>query len=104
MTAPAQSLSDEQAVLDVVAYIATLEAPPSPRTEVSGNPDTDRAEALFHDCIQCHGTKAQGLDSGTPNDPRAPRLSGQDDWYLIRQMRNFQSGIRGTHKEDKEGW
>ena len=25
------------------------------------------------------------------------------DWYLVRQLKNFQSGVRGTHPEDKYG-
>ena len=97
----AKALPDEQSIEDVAAYIGTLDAPPASRTETSGDPA--RGEEIFHDCIQCHGTRAQGLDSGSTTDPRAPRLAGQDDWYLIRQLKNFQAGIRGALKDDKEG-
>ena len=26
------------------------------------------------------------------------------DWYLVRQLENFQHGIRGTHRQDYYGW
>lgn len=103
MAAMAKVLPDDQAIQNVAAYIHTLDAPPSPRTETSGDPK--RGEKVFRDgvCIRCHGTRLQGLDTGTMMDPRAPRLSGQDDWYLIRQLHNYKAGIRGTHKDDREG-
>lgn len=101
MAAKAKTLPNEQAVSDVVAYVSTLDAPPSPRTEVTGDPA--RGQELFLDCVPCHGTRAQGLDYGDGRHSRAPRLSGQDDWYLIRQLHNFAAGRRGTQKGDKEG-
>jgi len=33
----------------------------------------------------------------------APRLAGMDDWYLVRQLNNFQAGIRGGHPRDQYG-
>ena len=33
----------------------------------------------------------------------APRLSGISDWYLVRQLSNFKSGIRGIHPADTFG-
>ena len=101
MAAMAKVLPDDQATVDVASYIRTLDAAPSPRTETSG--DLKKGEEIFRDCMRCHGTRAQGLDTGTTNNPRAPKLSGQDDWYLIRQLQNYKAGIRGTHKDDKEG-
>ena len=32
-----------------------------------------------------------------------PRLAGQDDWYLIRQIRNYQTGARGFDPKDTFG-
>jgi cytochrome c oxidase subunit 2 len=34
---------------------------------------------------------------------QAPRLAGQDDWYLKRQLQNFRTGIRGVHQGDNYG-
>jgi cytochrome c oxidase subunit 2 len=33
----------------------------------------------------------------------SPRLSGQEDWYLKRQLGNFKQGIRGAHPDDQFG-
>jgi cytochrome c oxidase subunit 2 len=33
----------------------------------------------------------------------APKLTGQGDWYLKRQLRNFKDGARGTHDKDVFG-
>ena len=32
-----------------------------------------------------------------------PALVGQDDWYLVRQIRNYQQGIRGNSPQDVYG-
>ncbi len=49
-------------------------------------------------CGACHGGKAEGNIAF-----KAPKLSNQDPSYLIRQMRNFVSGARGSHADDKLG-
>ena len=33
----------------------------------------------------------------------APRLSGTNDWYLMRQLTNYKQGIRGSHPSDLYG-
>ena len=33
----------------------------------------------------------------------APNLTGQQDWYLKRQLKNFQRGLRGTDASDTFG-
>ena len=30
----------------------------------------------------------------------SPRLDNKQDWYLIRQLRYFKYGARGTHEDD----
>jgi cytochrome c553 len=94
MATMAKVLPIEQAVNDVAAYIATLRADPSPRTETSGNPA--KGEALFSHCSHCHGSSGQGINEGynrnpTVLHPPAPKLSDQDDWYMIKQLQNFKS-------------
>ncbi|MFM7120550.1 MAG: c-type cytochrome, partial [Gammaproteobacteria bacterium] len=32
-----------------------------------------------------------------------PRLAGQDDWYLVRQIQNYQKGLRGYDPKDTYG-
>ncbi|OYU48624.1 MAG: cytochrome C [Rhizobiales bacterium PAR1] len=50
--------------------------------------------ALILECMACHG------DDGIAKDKDVPHLAGQSYDYLLRQMRNFQSGKR-PHKEMK---
>jgi len=57
-----------------------------------------RGEAVFDDCAICHGDDAQGGE-----DFGAPKLAGQLDWYLIRQLKNFRGEIRGTQEGDEFG-
>jgi cytochrome c oxidase subunit 2 len=49
-------------------------------------------------CISCHGDKAQGNQA-----LNAPRLLGQEPWYMARQLKNFQQGLRGTDPKDLFG-
>jgi len=53
---------------------------------------------LFAPCIACHGSKGEGNPS-----LNAPAIAGQDAAYLERQLRNFRSDVRGTHKSDTLG-
>lgn len=105
MAQVASTLPGRRAILDVVAYVGSLPTPPPAPATVVG--DTDRGKDLYTACIQCHGSRGQGLkaagDSLATYNPNSPRLAGQHDRYLVRQLRNFKSGIRGYHEGDKEG-
>jgi len=57
-----------------------------------------KGEALYAVCAGCHGADAMGSEQAN-----APRLQGQFDWYLVRQIKNYQSGARGAHKDDTYG-
>ncbi|HEX4599451.1 MAG TPA: c-type cytochrome [Burkholderiaceae bacterium] len=60
--------------------------------------DATAGAALFAVCSACHGQQAEGNPA-----LHAPKLSGQADWYLIRQLKNFKSGVRGTDAHDVYG-
>ena len=45
---------------------------------------------LFRGCVECHGSKAEGLPGKTPP------LTIPNDWYLFGQLENFRRGIRST--------
>jgi len=101
MAAMVKTLPNDKALLDVVAYINTFEAIRSPRTELTGDPV--RGLELSRYCLRCHGERGQGYQAPEVIRFRShygPRISGQHDWYLIRQIRNFRDGIRGSN-EDK---
>jgi cytochrome c553 len=53
---------------------------------------------LFAPCVACHGSKGEGNPA-----LNAPAIAGQDAAYLERQLRNFRSDRRGTHKSDAFG-
>jgi cytochrome c oxidase subunit 2 len=89
---PMAQMLDEKGVNDVVAHIATL---PDERARPTLNGDTDRGKELYVTCANCHGADGKGVWS-----TRAPRLAGMSDWYLARQLENFQRGNRGRHPQD----
>ena len=91
----AMTLSDDQAVVDVAAYIGTLDVPVPPKT-VEG--DVEAGKKAFVTCMPCHGGNGEGAKS-----LNAPRLSRQHDWYIVRQLNNFKSGVRGAHAKDIYG-
>ena len=95
MAPMAATLTDDAAINNVVAYINTLPDEPAPITVVG---DITRGEKLYQTCAYCHGGDGQGIWS-----VNAPRLSGISDWYLVRQLNNFKSGVRGAHPEDTFG-
>jgi cytochrome c oxidase subunit 2 len=64
----------------------------------SGPLHAAEGQTLFTPCIACHGSKAEG-NAAT----HAPALAGQDAAYLQRQLQNFRTGLRGTHKSDVLG-
>lgn len=55
-------------------------------------------QALFATCSACHGQNGEGNQA-----LNAPKLAGQSDWYLRRQLQNYQHGLRGTHEDDTYG-
>ncbi|MEH6633936.1 MAG: c-type cytochrome [Halioglobus sp.] len=95
MAPMANMLADDSAIRNVTAYIATFEASSSTGT-LGGNPD--KGAAHYNTCGACHGARAQGNYA-----LQAPRLAGQQDWYLKRQLENFRLGVRGAHKQDTYG-
>ena len=92
---PFASMLDDTAVANVAAHIATLPDDP-PRATLQG--DAERGSRTYVTCANCHGTEGQGVWS-----TKSPRLANQSDWYLIRQLNNFRTGVRGRHPQDFYG-
>lgn len=91
----AMSLTGGDAIDNVVAYIETLPDVPAQPT-IQG--DVAAGQASYGVCASCHGQKGEGLEQ-----MGAPRLAGQSDWYLVRQLKNFQKGERGYDPKDVFG-
>ncbi len=64
--------------------------------QVAGN--AAAGKQLYAVCATCHGLQAEGNPA-----LHAPKLSGQGDWYLKRQLKYFKEGARGTHDKDVFG-
>lgn len=60
--------------------------------------DAARGKELFQLCAQCHGETGAGNVLYL-----APSIAGLGDWYLLGQLKNFKTGVRGTHPEDTGG-
>jgi cytochrome c oxidase subunit 2 len=60
--------------------------------------DASAGEPLYAVCAACHGAQGEGNPA-----LNAPKLSGQGDWYLKRQLQYFKSGARGAHEKDAFG-
>jgi cytochrome c oxidase subunit 2 len=60
--------------------------------------DLKSGERLYQICAGCHGFAGEGS-----KPVNAPRLSGIEPWYLERQMRYFQTGVRGQVQGDQHG-
>jgi cytochrome c oxidase subunit 2 len=95
MSPMAATLADDAAIKNVVAYIATL---PEQRPASTVKGDAARGQSLYTTCGACHGTRGEGIWA-----TNAPRLAGMSDWYLARQLTNFQQGVRGAHAHDFPG-
>jgi len=76
----------------------TLAGALSVSTAHSADGDAFKGESYYAVCAGCHGADAMGSQAAN-----APRLQGQFDWYLVRQIKNYQSGARGVHKQDTYG-
>ena len=91
---PMANLTDES-MADIVKWVQDWEYTPA---EITIEGDVDAGLALYGTCATCHGIDAKGNVS-----LGAPSLAGQNDWYLITQLKNFVAGYRGRHEEDRYG-
>ena len=91
----AMTLTNDAAIANIVAYVATLPAAPSPAT-VEG--DAAAGKTGYAVCAACHGANGEGNEQ-----MGGPALVGQDDWYLVNQIKGYQKGHRGYASGDTYG-
>ncbi len=57
--------------------------------------DAARGQAEFEVCAVCHGEQGEGFEKYG-----APRIGGQEDWYVITSLKNFRGGLRAKDNCD----
>jgi cytochrome c oxidase subunit 2 len=82
---------EEQAVFDawLDSYPTFAEVLQSPA------PDLTAGQQLYAVCSACHGANGEGNEA-----LNAPKIAGQEAWYLERQVNNFKHGRRGSDSND----
>jgi cytochrome c oxidase subunit II len=87
-------------VVDEAAdYQAWLAAQPTfAATQARPTGNATAGAANYAVCSACHGTQGEGNQQ-----LNAPKLAGQQDWYIRRQLRNYQLRIRGVDPMDTFG-
>ena len=68
------------------------------QTSAQAAGDAAAGKPLYAVCAACHGAQAEGNAA-----LHAPKLSGQGDWYLKRQLKYYKQGVRGAHAKDVFG-
>jgi cytochrome c553 len=96
MLAMADTLTDGSAVAEVAAYLASLPANQPPVT-ITGNAENGQKQ-FTSKCGACHGGQGWGNEALF-----TPKLTVIGDSYIVRQVENFQNGVRGVHQDAKYG-
>lgn len=66
------------------------------QARLAGDPEFGKAH--YQVCASCHGAEGEGNQA-----LQAPALAGQNSWYLKRQLRAYQQGLRGGAEGDVFG-
>jgi len=93
----ARTLYKEGDVPSVVAYVTSL-PPNRPAPTLAGGDRTAGQARYASVCIACHGPNGEGMEA-----LHAPTLNHQADWYLLKQLQKFHSGMRGANPADLYG-
>jgi cytochrome c oxidase subunit 2 len=89
----ARTLYRDGDVASVAEYVAKLPSRAPDHTLTGG--DATAGEAKFALCIACHGPEGKGNEL-----LHAPAIANIDDWYAFKQIKKFQSGMRGDAEGD----
>lgn len=57
-----------------------------------------RGAVLYDSCASCHGA-----DGGGNAELKVPGVAGLPEWYVRRQLTNFDGGLRAYHVDDYDG-
>ena len=95
MAPMARAARGERELPDLLAYLATLPGKPKSPTLGGDAVEGGRRYAL---CAACHGPMGEGSEA-----LGAPTLVALDDWYFVRQLSLYASGLRGFRQDDTFG-
>lgn len=86
-------------VEDTASYDAWLASQPTfAELQALADGDPAQGQAMYAVCAACHGANGEGNIA-----LNAPKLAGQEDWYMRRQISYYKRGIRGTQPGDTFG-
>jgi len=85
---------DEQEDFD--AWIATQET--FAQTQSAGAGNAQAGQANYAVCSACHGANGEGNLA-----LNAPKIAGQEGWYIRQQIAYYKNGARGSHPDDTYG-
>jgi len=77
--------ADFEAWLDAQPTFAETQDRPA------GDPERGAGPTNYGICTACHGAGGEGNQL-----VNAPKLAGQEPWYIRRQLANYRNGLRGT--------
>ena len=93
----------EEADIGVVADWFAGQSPPWPEVTIEAEPDLARARQLaisggpgIPPCLSCHSAASPGL---VDRSVVAPRIAGQRDHYLAKELMDFREGRRSNDAE-----
>jgi cbb3-type cytochrome c oxidase subunit III len=90
------TLATEADVTAVAMYVAAM--PPQAPAHTIADGVADDGKPYYTTCSACHGPDALGNEA-----LGSPPLTLQPDWYLVRQLGKFKSGVRGANPKDLRG-
>jgi cytochrome c553 len=92
----AATLKDDNDIQVIADFVAAM---PAVSTLPSIDGDSAAGEKQYQSkCGACHGSSGQGNDA-----LNSPRIVGIGDAYLVRQVKAYQSGLRGAAAGDTYG-
>ena len=69
-------------------FLITLTVATSSFCSMTYADDAAKGAELFKQCIICHGDKGDGNPA-----QKAPRIAGQHDWYIFKQLQDIKAGV-----------
>ncbi|MGZ5780097.1 MAG: c-type cytochrome [Burkholderiaceae bacterium] len=62
--------------------------------QTKGDPVAGKLKSESERCQECHGSEGQGLEHSNGTEAKFAKLAGQYADYMVKQIRDFRSGIR----------